>query len=428
MGFEDGLLIGIMANSKRCSNLFVATILNNKQRITLVSFLAYFAMSGMLAPIGIISGPMSEHFNLPITDITAGFSWLTFGILAGAVTALFIFNWIQLKRVIIVLYCLVALSLLSLLFLEDINYIWPTLGLIGVSAGIGLAGAALIISRTYEEDKRASMLVITDGWFSIAGIVCSWAAIFLVARDFHWSGAYQLSAFVVSAIVLLAVFSKFPSTITTTQDIVVRERWPLSVWLCVLSLFLYTLGQTSMLWWLPTYAETQLGAPRDQAGILVSQFWTGMFAAQIFVSWWVLRIGVQRLVLLAGVTASICSASLWTYQKIDGLVILALIWGFANLGLLKLILSLATQMIQVPSARLISTLLLGASLGTAVSPWLTSQIVAATSTHFILKVSTGLYVTLTLLMFVATHLYRSQQRSQSGADLVPSLDVESKQL
>jgi TsgA-like MFS transporter len=162
-----------------------------------------------------------------------------------------------------------------------------------------------------------------------------------------------------------------------------------------------------MLWWLPNYAETQLGAPRDQAGQLVSQFWTGMFVAQIFVAWWVLKVGVQRLVLIAGIGSSVSSIPLWLYGDIDGLIILATLWGFANMGLLKIVLSFATQMIQVPTARLISTLLLGGSIGTAVSPWVTSQIVAATNNHFILQFSTACYVLLTIFLVAAIRLNKA---------------------
>ncbi len=60
-------------------------------------------MSGMLAPIGIISGPMAELFGRPITDVTAQFSWLTIGNLIGAIIALFLFDWIQLKRLLVLL-------------------------------------------------------------------------------------------------------------------------------------------------------------------------------------------------------------------------------------------------------------------------------------------------------------------------------------
>ena len=63
----------------------------NKIRLTLISFLAYLIMSGMLSPIGIILGPMADHSEQPITVISAQFSWLTMGILVGSVLALGIF-------------------------------------------------------------------------------------------------------------------------------------------------------------------------------------------------------------------------------------------------------------------------------------------------------------------------------------------------
>jgi len=372
-------------------------------------------MSGMLAPIGIISGPMSEFFDQPITELTAHFSWLTFGILAGSIIALLVFDWIPLRKLMVALYSLILVCLISFSLHDNIDLIWPALGLVGVCCGVGLAGAALTISRTYELDRRASMLVITDGAFSVAGIVCSWVAVVLIAREFHWSGAYQFVALIAGIVVLLAIFSTFPKTTTDARTSHTREPWPVSVWLCVFALFLYTLGQYSMLWWLPNYAETQLGAPRDQAGQLVSQFWTGMFVAQIFVAWWVLKVGVRRLVLIAGIGSSVSSVPLWIYGDIDGLLILATIWGFANMGLLKIVLSFATQMLRVPTARLISTLLLGGSIGTAVSPWVTSQVVAATDNHFVLQFSTGCYVLLTILLIVATRINKGRAETELSA-------------
>ena len=375
--------------------------LNNKQRITLVSFLAYFVMSGMLAPIGIISGPMAEHFDVPITELTANFGFLTFGILVGSFTALFIFDWIVLKKLMLLLYAVIAACLGSLLLHNEINLVWVAIGAVGICCGIGLAGAALTISKTYETERRASMLVITDGSFSLAGIIASWIAVILVARGLHWSGAYQFVALIAVTILVLTFSATFPATESKHHAKTTQESWPPSVWLSLASLFLYTLGQNAMLWWLPNYAETQLGAPRDEAGQLVSQFWTGMFAAQIFVAWWVLKVGVKRVVLIAGTATTLSSIPLWIYGDIDGLIILATVWGFANLGLLKIVLSFATEMVREPTARLVSTLLLCASTGTAVSPWITSKIVAATDNHFVLQFSTACYATLTVLLFLA---------------------------
>ena len=131
----------------------------------------------------------------------------------------------------------------------------------------------------------------------------------------------------------------------------------------------------------------------------------GMFAAQIFVAWWVMKIGVRKLVMISSITTTLFSIPLWFYGDMQVLLILATIWGFANLGLLKITLSFATQLVRVPTARLVSSLLLGATVGTAVSPWVTSRIVVATDNHFVLQFGTGCYAIMTLLLFVAAQKY-----------------------
>ena len=365
-------------------------------------------MSGMLTPMGIISGSMSETFGVSVTEITARFSWLTFGLLSGAVIALFIFDLINLKKLLIAVYGLILVSLVSLMFADSLFSVGAAMGLVGMCCAIGLAGAALVISRTYETEQRASMLVITDGFFSISGIVCSWIAILLIGQQYHWAGVYQFVALIAAVIIVLSLTATFPATKVEHSDGHPKENWPLEVWLCIIALFLYTLGQWSFLLWLPTYAGTQLGAPADQGGQLVGQFWTGMFVAQLFVAWWVLRVGVSRLVITAGITTTLFSIPLWIVKDINVLIVLATCWGFANLGLLKITLSFATEMVRRPTARLVSTLILGATLGTACGPWVTSNIVAATDTHFILKFGTACYITLTVLLLAASYLYRKK--------------------
>tara|TARA_B100000131_G_scaffold319111_1_gene364329 strand:+ start:63 stop:1211 length:1149 start_codon:yes stop_codon:yes gene_type:complete len=378
----------------------------NISRITTVSFLTYFIFSAMLAPIGIITGPMAEHFDQTVSDVTRQFGWLTGGNFVGAVIALVIFDYLGLKKLFTVIYGLIAASLIALRAIDNLDTASYLLGLVGLGSGIGLAGAAITISRSYTEARRASMLVITDGCFSVAGFLVSWAATFLVTQALGWSLTYQLLSLFAVATFLLALVSSFPAV---EQDRNLQETggaWPLPVWLCIISLFLYTLGQYSMLFWLPNYAITQLGATEIKAGGLVGQFWLGMFLAQVFVAWWVMKVGVRLLVKIATVTTCLFSVPLWLFTAIDGLLILALLWGFANLSLLKATISLATEMVVIPSARLVSLLLLGATIGTAVSPFVTSQIVDWTSNHTILIFGSACYGVLTLLIFIALRYNR----------------------
>jgi TsgA-like MFS transporter len=383
----------------------MAGLINNQNRITLACFLAYFVMSGMLAPIGIISGPMSELFDRPITDVTAQFSWLTIGNLCGAGLALIIFDFLKVRTVFLSVYILIVGSLLSLLFSEGLTQIGIALGIVGVCSGLGLASAALLISRIYEAERRASVLVMTDASFSVAGFSCAAIATALVAAGYHWASTYQFVAFIAVLVVLLVLISDLPSTKPDSVESDHRESWPISVWLCIGALFLYTLGQYSMLWWLPNYAETRLGATVDQAGRLVTLFWFGLFAAQLAVAWLVLKLGVRRLVVISGVSTCLFSIPLWIIGDLQALSVFAFLWGVGNFSLLKVVLSFATQMLRIPSPRLVSSLLLGATLGTALSPWVTSGIVVATDNYFILQFSTLCYATLAFLLFMAVRIH-----------------------
>lgn len=158
--------------------------LSNLHRITLVSFLTYFVMSAMLAPIGILSGPMAEHFGQPVTEVTRQFSWLTGGILVGAVIALFIFDFFRLKLLFLLLYGLMGSSLIGFAVIDSLDLTRLLLGLVGAGCGIGLAAAAVTISHSYEEEARASMLVVTDSFFSVAGFITAWLATWLVGQAF----------------------------------------------------------------------------------------------------------------------------------------------------------------------------------------------------------------------------------------------------
>lgn len=377
--------------------------LNNRYRITLASFLAYFLMSGMLAPIGIISAPMAEALDIPLTRATAGFSWLTIGILVGALAAMFVFDWLSVRRLMLVLYATIGIALAVLRLSADAVLIWPALGVIGVACGIGLAAAALTISRSYDDSTRASMLVITDGAFSVAGIVCAWLAVTAIGRGWHWATSYLALAAIAVGILLLSLPSRYPARETAQAD-ASPTRWPAAVWLLAGALFLYTLAQNTMLWWLPNFLTIERGVAADRAGQVVGQFWTGMFAAQVTVALIVLRTGARRLLLLAGLTTLLFSLPMWLVRDFDLLLVLALAWGFANLGLLKIVLSFATEQVAVPPPRLVSLMLLGATLGTAISPMLSSRIVAVSDTLRVLQFGSACYLTMWACLLIANLL------------------------
>jgi TsgA-like MFS transporter len=60
--------------------------------LSLVAFLTYMIMSGLLTQIGVIIGPLSTHLKLPVTDTAALFSYLTGGTFAGTFISMLVYQ------------------------------------------------------------------------------------------------------------------------------------------------------------------------------------------------------------------------------------------------------------------------------------------------------------------------------------------------
>ncbi|MHA7817579.1 MAG: MFS transporter [Pseudohaliea sp.] len=386
--------------------------LRNRVSVTLACFLAYCVMSGMLAPIGVVLPPLAEQLGIPVPAAAALFSWLTVGILVGSGLALVVFDLLSLRSAMLLVYTAIGGSLLLLRFTESPWLLRLVLGVVGAGCGIGLAGAASGIALLFEGERRASMLVVTDGFFSGAGAATSAVAVLFVAAGLHWASSYLLVGAVAVLIVLLAASARFPASAaervapvsTGASPLEPAAPWPAAVWLCIAALFLYTLGQNSMLWWLPSHLEAALSMPRGAAGSVVSRYWTGMFCGQLLVAWWVLRLGARRTVLASSFGTLLGSLPLWTVTVPAWLPWLAFAWGLANFGLLKVTIAFASDAVPVPTPRLIAALLFGATLGTAVSPLVTSAVVAAGDELAVLRFSSFCYLLLAGLILLARRL------------------------
>ena|GEM_PF-167468 len=412
----------------------------NRVSVTLACFLAYCVMSGMLAPIGVVLPPLAEQLGIPVPAAGALFSWLTVGILVGSGLALVVFDLLSLRTAMLLIYTAIAGSLLLLRFTESPWLLRLALGVVGAGCGIGLAGAASGIALLFAGERRASMLVVTDGFFSGAGAATSAVAVLFVAAGLHWASSYLLVGAIAVVIVALAAGARFPvSEARRVAPVAGGEsgeeseeetgegrppapaaRWPAAVWLCIAALFLYTLGQNSMLWWLPSHLEATLPMSREAAGSVVSRYWTGMFCGQLLVAWWVLRLGARRMVLASIFGTLLGSLPLWTVTVPAWLPWLAFGWGLVNFGLLKVTIAFASEAVPVPTPRLIAALLFGATLGTAVSPVVTSAVVAAGDELTVLRFSSFCYLLLAGLVLVARRLAAPAPATTASATTAPA--------
>ena len=79
----------------------------NHAKVIVVCVLASFVMSGFLNPIGLISGPVADTFDIPLTVAVARFGYFTFGVFGGYILSFYIFDYLRMKTVMIGGYLLI---------------------------------------------------------------------------------------------------------------------------------------------------------------------------------------------------------------------------------------------------------------------------------------------------------------------------------
>ena len=354
----------------------------NRVALTLASFLAYFALSGMLAPIGILVQPSAAALGVSAGEMVRTLGFFSTGTLAGSLAAVVLLPSVKLRTLTLSVYGVACCVLLCLLLMPtDLRAIAAMLCVLGACLGIGLAQAALVISRIYSETYRPSMLVATDGSFSLAGFVTASATVFLLTQGAPWASIYGLILAVVLVIFVAAFWLEFPENVRSEdpEDAGLSVRaWPRTIWFLAAALFCYTFGQSSFLIWLPSFAQTSIGLSAAEGGHLVGQYWLGMFIGQILTVVIVVRLGAVKMSFIGALGCFMAAALLFTYPvSLVSPSMLALIWGVCNFGLLKCLISQATLAFNETPAGLIPSLLLAASLGTACSPLVSSWMVEA---------------------------------------------------
>jgi TsgA-like MFS transporter len=389
----------------------------NRVALTLASFLAYFALSGMLAPIGILVQPSAAALGVSAGEMVRTLGFFSTGTLAGSLAAVVLLPSVKLRTLTLSVYGVACCVLLCLLLMPtDLRAIAAMLCVLGACLGIGLAQAALVISRIYSETYRPSMLVATDGSFSLAGFVTASATVFLFTQGAPWASIYGLILAVVLVIFVAAFWLEFPENVRSEdpEDAGLSVRaWSRTIWFLAAALFCYTFGQSSFLIWLPSFAQTSIGLSAAEGGHLVGQYWLGMFIGQILTVVIVVRLGAVKMSFIGALGCFMAAALLFTYPvSLVSPSMLALIWGVCNFGLLKCLISQATLAFNETPAGLIPSLLLAASLGTACSPLASSWMVEALGVAA--GMMTGLVSLAAVLLLVVAAIAWRRDRNLSG--------------
>ncbi|MGI9203373.1 MAG: MFS transporter TsgA [Woeseiaceae bacterium] len=379
----------------------------NHVRITLSSFLAYFVMSSVISPLGIVTQPIADHFAIAVTTATAMFSYLTTGILGGTFLAMFVYSVLSLRAVTLLASVLLIASMLAAWFIDWFFLLPALLALIGATCGLLLSAAIVVLTHSYSERARAPALLVTDSFYSGAGVISGWTSGLLIERGYHWGSTYALAIVATTILMVIALISKYPSgkqEVRGGSTSVRQSRWPAGVFVVAAALFVYILSFVFIYSWVPNYAAETMQASPEQGGNLVSRFFLGLFVGQVAMFALVFRIDIRWLISLTACFAALASCGLWLADGLQELHVWMFVLGLLSGGLFKTLITYGTMMVSNPSPRLVSFFIFSPAFGTSLAPVVSALIVDAWGTWSILVALTIGYAIMAALVLCAVVL------------------------
>ncbi|XRX43055.1 MAG: MFS transporter TsgA [Buchnera aphidicola (Tetraneura sorini)] len=370
---------------------------NNKIYLTGISFLSYSITGALITVTGIMMENIAKYFNISISHISHIFTFLNFGILISIFLNTWLIKTISMKNQLQLGFVLMTMSIGGLIYGRNLIVFSISIFFMGIVSGITMSIGTLLITYLYQGQKRASILLITDSFFSLSGTLFPIIASFLISIKKPWYYIYIIIDIIYLIIFILSLITKFPIfSNTIKKKIKEKEHLHLKTKICLILLSIsstiYILGQLSFISWIPEYIHKIIKLNSIKlSGKLVSNFWMSYMIGMWFFSFVLKSFDLQKILsILSGISTIIMFCFLHT-KKIIILKCTIIILGFFSSAIYTIIISLASLQIKKLSPKIISLILTCGTIGSMLTFIFTGYIINKQGIITSLLVSNFLY-------------------------------------
>lgn len=383
---------------------------SNRIRLTWSSFFSYALTGALVIVTGMVMGNIAEYFNLPISSMSNTFTFLNAGILVSIFLNAWLMEIIPLKRQLIFGFVLMILAVAGLMVGHSLVMFSLCMFVLGVVSGITMSIGTFLITHIYEGRQRGSRLLFTDSFFSMAGMVFPIVAATLLANHVTWYWVYACIGVLYLAIFVLTLMSDFPVLGKKKDDQsepVAKEKWGIGVLFLSIAALCYILGQLGFIQWVPEYASKHFNMSIEEAGALVSNFWTAYMVGMWIFSFILRFFDLQRIVTVLAALSTVMMYLFVTTEQVGMLSMYILGLGFVSSAIYTTLITLGSLQTKVSSPKLVNFILTCGTIGTMLTFIVTGPIVAKSGAHAALATANGLYLVVfvmcLLLGFVTRH-------------------------
>ncbi|TPV57856.1 MFS transporter TsgA [Aestuariibacter sp. GS-14] len=405
-------------------------MLFNQVRLTLIAFFSYMVMSGLLTQAGVILNAVATTLQLPPAVAVSMFSWLTGGVLVGTCVSMYLYTRFPLKYLLVLTYSglLILLLVLGVIMPQSYSAVAAIFWLLGLACGCGLSGGAVIISKIYQAQRRASAFIATDCAFSAAGYLFPTLAGWLLAQHYPWQYSYLAVGGIALLILIFVLSGDCPQAHESRSPLLqgnsrntVADN---SAWLqfrsivnvrvvCMaLAVCSYLIAQTSFLTWAPSYLSVAFGLSADAAGQVVGNYWGASIFGLLLSVALVNVVPTRWLLICASMMAIGLTFSMVSSGSGEMFISLGFAFGFLTTCIYKVAISLGTQQIPNAPPMLVTLMLFSGSVGSTIAPAISGVVVAASNEQGALWLSVCCYLLMALLFIVT--LVSENKKGQSG--------------
>ncbi|CAL4043988.1 MFS transporter TsgA [Buchnera aphidicola] len=374
----------------------------NRISLIWISFFSYALTGALIVVTGLVMGKVSEYFQISLSYTSNIFTFLNAGILISIFLNAWLMEIIPLKKQIILGFFLMILSICILILNHSLIFFSFSIFMLGIISGITMSIGTFLITNLYKGSKRASLLLLTDSFFSMSGMLVPIFTAFLLKKNITWYWIYLLIGIIYLFIFLLTINSKFPHLNIVTQEkkINKEEKYTISIFLLSLSALCYILGQLGFISWIPEFSIKLIGTNIVDASKLVSNFWMAYMLGMWCFSGILKFFDLQRIaVFLTGISCTLMYLFIKNinYEYLQWIIILL---GFFSSAIYTLIITLGSLQTKRNSPKIINFILTAGTMGTLLTFIVTSPIVAKFGITSALITANILYLIVFILLFI----------------------------
>lgn len=387
------------------------SIFNNKLRLTAVCLLANFILAGFLVQVGLLTEPIATVFDIEITFVAKQFSFLYGGYLAGSLIAFFILDYISIRLALFAYSLITIISTVVLYYLRLFTLLPVLLTIIGTMGGISACIAGTIISNIWQEKYRETLFLAQDASFNLGGTLYPILTAVILTSGLPWTISYLIVAASLIVVIVLVLTSKveFDLKQLKKENDNIAVEWNSGIIIAGIALFLTITGKYMIIVWLPNYAETILGATKEEAGQLISSIFgaalLGSVAGTIIIS--KLRLSYF---IMAAITFGFISSIQFTFaESVGDLILLSSFFGLAISVLYNVFIAYGVSFVKNPSHKHIAYILFCGGLASTLAPYLSSILVEIFNARIALMSGAVLYAFVFIIVAAFDFLQKSKQ-------------------